>query len=230
MMRGFAREYPLTALLLLANLLFYLLSAFCSGRIGSIDNRTLVECGALFGPAVVRGGEWWRLMSAMFLHAGLEHLALNMVSLVIVGRMVERYFSRRCMLVIYLAAGVTGFLFSLFVHPDSVAVGASGAIFGLFGAMGGYALFHRRRLGERYRIFMKEFGAILGLNLLLGILIPGIDMSAHIGGLLLGCVGGYLAIRNRNALWVFLGGVALASVWGVMSWLPGYFAIQSVLL
>ena len=224
-MRGFVREYPLTAFLIAANLLFYLLSALCGGSLGSIDNETLVRCGGLFGPAVVTGGQWWRLLSAMSLHAGLEHLALNMLSLFIVGRMVEFTVHRAAMLAIYLGSGVMGFLFSLFAHPDAVAVGASGAIFGLFGAMGGYALFHRRRLGERYRLFMKEFGAILGLNLLLGLLIPQIDMSAHIGGLLLGAAGGYLATRNRGALWAFLGGTALLSAWIALAWLPERYMI-----
>ena len=184
-----------------------------------------MECGGVFGPAVVMGGQWWRLLSAMFLHGGMEHLALNMVSLFIVGRMMESYFGRAAYLAIYFASGMMGFLFSLFVHPVVVAIGASGAIFGLFGAIGGFALFHRRRLGERYRIFMKEFGAVLGLNLILGLVIPGIDMSAHVGGLVLGFVGGYLAIQSLRALLAFLAGTALLSIWISWVWLPERYTI-----
>ena len=228
-MREFARETPLTALLILTNLLVYLFSAFCAGSFGTIDNGTLVACGGLYGPAVVADGQWWRLLSAMFLHGGLEHLVLNMLSLFIVGRMTELYFGSRVMLAIYLASGLLGFLFSLFVHPVSVVIGASGAIFGLFGAMGGYALFHRRRLGRRYRLFMKEFGAVLGLNLLAGLLMPGIDLSAHIGGLIPGFVGGYLAIRSRWALWVFLAVTLLFSFWIALTRLPERYEILWIL-
>jgi rhomboid protease GluP len=203
-MGGIFRESPLTWGLILANILLYLWSAFCAGSLVSLDSRTLVECGGVYGPAVMLGGEWWRLASAMFLHGGIEHLALNMVSLLIVGRMTEETFGRQVYLAIYLSAGAMGFLVSLIAHPVTVSIGASGAIFGLFGAMGGFAFFHRRRLGERYRLFMREFGVILGLNLILGLTLPSIDMSAHVGGLVLGIVAGYLAIRSRGALWAFL--------------------------
>jgi rhomboid protease GluP len=217
------RESPLTFGLILANLLVYGLSAYCAGALGSIDNRTLVECGGVYGPAVMLGGQWWRLVTAMFLHGGLEHLLLNMISLLIVGRMMELTFSRSAYLGIYFASGMLGFVVSLIAHPVSVSIGASGAIFGLFGAMGGYAFFHRRRLGERYGSFMKEFGVILGLNLILGLTIPSIDMSAHMGGLLLGLVGGYLAIQSSVALWAFLLLSAAVSAWIVSGWvLPNY--------
>ncbi len=209
------RESPLTWGLLLVNLLFYLLSAACAGSLVSIDNRTLVACGGLYGPAVLLGGEWWRLGSAMFLHGGLTHLLLNMVSLWIVGRMMEHYFGGVVTLTIYLASGVMGFLVSLLAHPAAVSVGASGAIFGLFGALGGFAFFHRERLGPHYRSFVREFGAILGLNLLVGLLIPEVDMSAHLGGLLLGALGGYLAVRSRGAFLLFLALSALVA-WGIV--------------
>jgi rhomboid protease GluP len=214
------REAPLTGGLILLNLLAYLLLSLCGGSFGTIDNRVLVECGGVFGPSVVLEREWWRLVTAMFLHGGIEHLALNMISLGIVGRIMESYFSRSAYLGIYFAGGTLGFLGSLFVHPASVSIGASGAIFALFGAIGGFALFHRRRLGRRFGIMMKEFGVILGLNLVLGVVIPSIDMSAHVVGLFLGFVGGYLAVRSSGALWSFLLGTALVAAWIVSLWLP----------
>jgi rhomboid protease GluP len=226
-MGGSLRRFPLTALLILANLFLYLLAGWCGGAFGVIDNRTLVECGALYGPAV-GAGEWWRLLSAMFLHGSAEHLALNTLSLFVVGRMMELAFRRSAYLAIYLVSGMTGFLVSLFVHPAAVVIGASGAIFGLFGAMGGFVLFHRRRLGERYRIFMKEFGAVLGLNLILGFVIPDIDLSAHLGGLVSGIIGGYLAIRSPGALWVFLAGSLAAALWIAAAWLPERYTVLSV--
>ncbi|WP_456391618.1 rhomboid family intramembrane serine protease [Nitratifractor sp.] len=185
-----------------------------------IGTRTLVQCGGVYAPALVGQGEWWRLLSAMFLHGGMEHLALNMVSLFIVGRMMELYFSRSVYLLLYLLSGIVGFLVSMAVHPMTVSIGASGAIFGIFGAIGGLVLFHRRRLGERYRLFMREFGAVLGLNLIFGIVVPGIDMSAHIGGLSVGLVGGYLASKTPWAFWLFVGIIALMALWIALRWLP----------
>ena len=209
------RESPVTWGLILLDVLLYLLSAACAGSLVAIDNRTLVLCGGLYGPAVLLGGEWWRLGSAMFLHGGLTHLLLNMVSLWIVGRMMEHYFGGVVTLAIYLTSGLMGFLVSLLAHPTAVAVGASGAIFGLFGALGGFAYFHRERLGAHYRRFVREFGAILGLNLLVGLLIPAVDMSAHLGGLLLGAVAGYLAVQSRIAFVLFLALSALMA-WGIV--------------
>jgi len=224
-MGGVFRRAPLTSSLILANILAYGITVVCGGGAFSISETMLVECGGLFGPLVVTRGEWWRLLSAVFLHGGPEHLGLNMVSLLIVGRMMELFFSRTVTLAIYFASGVTGFFVSLFLHPATVSIGASGAIFGLFGAIGGYALFHRERLGERFGIFMKEFGTVLGLNLILGLLIPSIDMSAHIGGVLLGFVGGYLAIRNLRVFGAFLLGTALVSVLCAFLWLPERYMI-----
>ncbi len=219
-MRRFAKEYPLTASLIFLNLLAYAVSAWCGGSLSEIGTRTLVQCGGVYAPALVGQGEWWRLLSAMFLHGGMEHLALNMVSLFIVGRMMELYFSRSVYLLLYLLSGIVGFLVSMVVHPMTVSIGASGAIFGIFGAIGGLMLFHRQRLGERFRLFMQEFGAVLALNLLFGILIPGIDMSAHIGGLTVGFVGGYLASRALWAFWVFVGMSTVISLWIALRWLP----------
>jgi rhomboid protease GluP len=138
-----------------------------------------------------------------------------MVSLWIVGRMMEHYFGPLLTLILYLASGVMGFLVSLLAHPTAVAVGASGAIFGLFGALGGFAYFHRERLGAHYRRFVREFGAILGLNLLVGLLIPAVDMSAHLGGLVFGAIGGYLAVQSRIAFGLFMLADALVA-WGVV--------------
>ena len=187
-----------------------------------IGGDTLVACGGLYGPALFEGGEWWRLFTAMFLHGGPEHLALNMISLYIVGRMMELYFRPLDYLLIYFLSGIGGFLLSLSLHPQTVIIGASGAIFGIFGALGGFALFHRERLGRRYHEFLKEFGIVLGLNLLFDLAVPEIDMSAHIGGLLLGGIGGYLASGYRRFFYLFVAGTSLGILAGAL-WLQEHF-------
>ncbi|WP_292656910.1 rhomboid family intramembrane serine protease [Nitratifractor sp.] len=218
---------PLTWGLIGLSLLGYIAEGLCGGDWGTIGGKTLVACGGLYGPALFEGGEWWRLLSAMFLHGGIEHLALNMISLYIVGRIMEVYFPPLDYLLIYFLSGIGGFLLSLALHPDTVIIGASGAIFGIFGALGGFVLFHRERLGSHYHTFLKEFGIILGLNLVFDLAVPGIDMSAHIGGLLLGGIGGYLASGHRRLFYLFVAGVSLGILAGAF-WLQKHFALSSI--
>ena len=198
------RRYPLTYGIIFLNTLFFLLSALQSGNIVDIDLDTLVNLGALYGPLVVQQGEWWRLLSAMFLHGGMTHILMNMVSLYIIGRGMELYFPKAAYLAIYLLSGLVGGLLSLYMHPMSVGIGASGAIFGVFGALAGFFLAHRKRIGAYSREFMRDFAVILGLNLMLGLSISSIDMSAHIGGLVTGMVGGYMIARYPRSLPFFV--------------------------
>jgi rhomboid protease GluP len=199
------RRYPLTYGIILLNTLFFLFSMFVSGDVVDINLQTLVDLGALYGPIVVLQGEWWRLLTAMFLHGGMTHILMNMVSLYVVGRGVETYFSKTPYLSIYLFSGLIGGLASLAMHPQSVGIGASGAIFGVFGALGGFFVVHRRTIASHGREIMKDFAVILGLNLLLGLSIPSIDMSAHVGGLIVGFTGGLMIAKNSRYVTHFTG-------------------------
>jgi len=193
------RSYPLTFTLIALNLAAYAFTALASGALGDIPPKTLVETGALYGPFVVFGGEWWRLFTAMFLHGGAMHLAMNMMSLYIVGRGAELYFSKATYLAIYLFSGLIGAEASLYAHPADVAMGASGAIFGIFGALVGYFLAFRQHLGPQAKEVFQDFMAIIGINVVLGLAMPSIDMSAHIGGFFTGLVGGvWLALRPAH--------------------------------
>lgn len=161
-----------------------------------MDMQILVNMGALFGPLTVLKGEWWRLVSAMFLHGGMTHLLMNMFSLYIVGRGAETYFDTKSYLSIYFFSGIIGGLTSLYMHPVSVGVGASGAIFGIFGALAGFFLAHKERIASHTKAFMKDFGVIILINLLIGLSIPSIDLSAHVGGLVIGFIGGYMISKD----------------------------------
>ena len=217
------RRFPLTYGIIALCTAAYLLSALVSGSFIDIDLRALVAIGALYGPLTVLHGEWWRLLSAMFLHGGMTHLLMNMVSLYIVGRGVELYFSKTAYLAIYLFSGIIGGLVSSAIHPLSVGVGASGAIFGIFGALAGFFIVHRKVLAEHSRMFMKDFAVILGLNFLLGMGVASIDMSAHIAGLVVGMVGGILLSKKpaHLALYSLLMTVAAAVM---VYMLPSYYA------
>ncbi len=126
----------------------------------------------------------YRLITSMFLHADIFHIFFNMYALYVVGSQVERYYGRKKFLIIYFLSGVMGSLFSnVFMSSNSISIGASGAIFGLFGALLCFAYNYRATLGN----FLKSsLIPVLIINLCLGLFISGIDISAHIGGLIAG--------------------------------------------
>ena len=159
----------------------------------------LVTWGANFGPLTLNG-QPWRLLTAAFLHAGALHLLVNVLVLWQIGPLVERLYGNFAFAVLYLIAGIWGSLASVCMHPMSVAVGASGAIFGLYGALGALLLRHRHAVPRlvllRYRGVTISFVAI---NVLFGFSDPQIDVAAHMGGLLSGFVLGLLLTRNPSA-------------------------------
>ena len=197
------KRYPLTYTIIALNVAVYLFAALLSGSVVDMDMRVLVDLGALYGPLTIADAQWWRLLTAMFLHGGMTHLLMNMFSLYLIGRGLEQYFSKSAYLSIYLFSGLIGGLVSLYVHPDSVGIGASGAIFGVFGALAGFFLAHRDRIGSYTKAFMKDFAVVLGLNFFIGVAIPSVDMSAHIGGLLIGLIGGYIIAKWPRSLILF---------------------------
>jgi len=208
------KRYKLTYIIIILNSIVYLFSSFLSQDFTDMDMETLVNMGALYGPYVVQEGEWWRLFTAMFLHGGMTHILMNMFSLYIIGRGAEMYFDKSAYISIYLFSGLIGGLVSLFVHPGSVGVGASGAIFGIFGALAGFFLAHREKIATHAKAFMKDFSIIIGINLVIGLSIPSVDVSAHLGGLAVGLVGGYVLSKNRK--WIFAYSAAMFAVMIIM--------------
>lgn len=177
------RRAPLTYALLAANILVFI-ALEVSG--GSQNPLVLLEWGAKFTPAI-RAGQPWRLITAMFLHAGVLHLAVNSYSLHNLGNVVERLFGTPRFALIYLIGGVWGSLASTFMSdPRVLGVGASGAIFGLAGCLFYFGL----RYPDHFRVLAGwRFIAIVLVNLLIGFSSSHIDGYAHIGGL----VGGFAA-------------------------------------
>jgi len=218
------KEYPLTYTIIGINVVLYVITALMSGAVIDMDMRTLLTMGALNGTLVVGHGEWWRLFTAMFLHGGMTHILMNMFSLYLIGRGVEMYFEKKAYISIYLFSGLLGGLASLYMHPDpnSVGIGASGAIFGVFGALAGFFLAHRDKIATQSKAFMKDFGVVLGLNLVLGLSIPSIDVSAHIGGLIVGVVGGFIISKNPKWVWAYSLAMLLV-MFAIMQYLPGYY-------
>jgi len=138
----------------------------------------------------LRAGELWRLVTPIFIHAGWLHLAVNMYSLFAIGPAVERFFRPARLLVVYLLSGVSGVILSLAFNPRP-SVGASGAIFGLLGALTAFLYEHRKLFGPAAGAQLRQIGMVLALNLILS-LTPGIDAWGHLGGLIAGAACGVL--------------------------------------
>ena len=151
----------------------------------------LLRWGADYGPKV-SAGQWWRLLTSTFIHIGIVHIAMNMVVLWGIGRFVERLLGSIGFLAVYLVLGLAGSVASVWWNPSIVAAGASGAIFGLYGLLLGFLLRNRRSIpGEELQKLLKGALIFLGYNLLFGATAKGVDMAAHIGGLVSGVAVGF---------------------------------------
>ncbi len=223
-----------TSTLVVANLALYAISWYltqdlasaelnAAPSMGGIDGRVLIRLGAKFGPLMV-AGQWWRLVTAMFLHAGLFHIGMNLWCLFDLGPTVEQLFCTTKFIFFYLVTGVAGFVLSFLWSPYGTSIGASGAILGLIGVLIG-ASFHHGRLGHdirsplwRWVIYILVFGLFLRA-----------DNAAHIGGLASGLLLGYVvpdgepATRAGENLWNAL---ALLSVLAI----AGSFALMALQL
>ena len=111
---------------------------------------------------------------------------------------------------------------SLYMHPVSVGVGASGAIFGVFGALAGFFLAHREKIESHSKAFMKNFAIIIVINLVIGFSIPSVDVSAHIGGLIVGFIGGF--VLSKNPKWILAYSTAMILlIMAIASYLPDHY-------
>jgi rhomboid protease GluP len=184
--------------------------------------ESFLRWGADFGPLTTHG-QWWRVVTAAFVHGGFLHLLMNMLILLSIGRFTERLFGRLGFVVLYIFAGIGGNLASLALHPLTVAMGASGAIFGLYGGLLAVLLLHRNSVPRpRIMAIAKSAAIFIAINLLYGLSQSNVDMAAHIGGLvagfLLGCglIGPLVPAdpdwRQLRILVVALAGTALAVI------------------
>jgi rhomboid protease GluP len=195
-LRGRRALFSVTTFLIASNLLVAIAMLLVGAGLWHSSSAVQMAWGANFGPAT-KDGEWWRLGTAMFLHFGVVHLAMNMLALWDSGRLAERIFGPARFAAIYFGSGLAGNLLSLIVQGDrAVSGGASGAIFGIYGAFLVYLLHERRRLhpGD-FRWMFWGAAAFSGITLTLGFLIPGIDNAAHVGGLVTGATAGFVLLK-----------------------------------
>jgi rhomboid protease GluP len=174
------------------NIIMYVITAYMSvayagGSIFNSDTRVLILLGAKVND-LISGGEYFRLVSAMFLHGGLMHLAVNMYSLYAIGPMVEKVYGKKKYIAIYFLAGICASIFS-YSFSTSVSIGASGAIFGLLGAVLVFAIKSKGKTGIG---FIKSILSVIFINIIIGITLPNIDNFAHMGGLIGGMIISFL--------------------------------------
>jgi rhomboid protease GluP len=184
------KGYVVTPVLIGVNVAVFLLMVATGANILLPSSETLLTWGANVRPLTL-GGEWWRLLTACFVHIGVLHLLLNMYALRNIGAELEPGLGPWRLLVAYLLAGIGASMVSLWWHDQQpvISAGASGAIFGLFGLF--LALLTTSLLAPEVRKpLLASLGTFIAYNLLFG-LAPGIDNAAHIGGLLTGLVVGY---------------------------------------
>ncbi len=222
---------PRTTLLVRINVAVFLLMTVTGVSPLSPSPAQLVHWGASVGPLSL-GAQPWRLLAANYLHAGIIHLGFNMWCLWSLGALAERIFEPWTYMLVYTACGLGGSLASAWGHPLVVSVGASGAIFGLAGALIGALYFGRLPVPkEAIRGTLKSLLSFAGYNLLFGAVVPGIDNLAHIGGFLSGLgLGTALAtslaaapeVRASRRRAVFLAAaIALAAVYILVSGVGG---------
>ena len=177
----------LTKILVAINVIVYLFERFVWG----LDPNSLLAHGGLFGP-VTQPDEWLRIITSAFLHGSDMHILFNMIALLQVGSFVEAIYGTPRMAVIYTLAMFGGGLAVSYFTPDVVTIGASGAIFGLFGALAVAGF----RLGERGKSIMQQTTGIIVINLAISFW-PGSNISVadHIGGLIIGTLCGLILFR-----------------------------------
>ena len=174
----FTKKRPvITYALIIINVLVFL-AMYIFGK-GSEDNLTLLLFGANY-PVLVRAGDYYRLITSAFLHAGLLHLIFNNYALYVIGSQLESFLGKAKFLIIYLVSAICGSLMSM-LFSDGISVGASGAIFGLLGSLLYFGYNYRVYLGT---VLKSQIIPLIILNLVIGFITPGIDNAAHIGGLL----------------------------------------------
>ncbi|WP_339821181.1 rhomboid family intramembrane serine protease [Paenibacillus sp. FSL R7-0216] len=182
--RSYLRYYPVTCLLLAANIIMFIVLAVNGG---STNPYTLLKFGALTNIPEL-AGESWRLISSMFLHRGFDHLFSNSFAILVFAPPLERLLGWWRYALLYLGSGLVGNLISMGIYQVGadvhISVGASGAVYGVYGAFLYIALLQRNLMDESSR---KTLYSLLIIGVIYSVLVPQINLAAHLGGL----VGGF---------------------------------------
>jgi membrane associated rhomboid family serine protease len=207
-----------TQILIALNVIVFLAETAAGAPLGGGGGGTVWDHGALFGPALTANNpfpiytgthEYWRLVTSAFLHDGILHIGINMLSLYFVGSALEPAIGSRNFVVVYMTSLLCGSFGALLFQPQYPTIGASGAIFGIFGAL---------IVVARYRgipFWQSGLGFVLVINLAFSLSVRGISIGGHLGGLVGGLIAGWLVVelgeRRRMPALATAGCAALAA-------------------
>ena len=182
----FDKKYPVTSSLLLLTTGVFLSMLLVRG-FNYESVQTVYDFGGVLGAEIqVDPSQSWRLLAAMFVHIGLQHFVLNMVTLYFLGRIAEDLFGSKAFLALYILSGLMGNLFVMTFSPEVVAAGASTALFGIFGAIASLRFIAR---SPYIQYLSQSYTSLILINILFSFM-PGISLAGHLGGLV---GGGILA-------------------------------------
>ena len=220
----FDKKYPVTSSLLLLTTGVFLSMLLLRG-FDYESVQTVYDFGGVVGDEILEDpSQSWRLLAAMFVHIGLQHFVLNMVTLYFLGRIAEDLFGSKAFLALYLLSGLMGNLFVLVFSPEVVAAGASTALFGIFGAIASLRFIAR---SPYIQYLSQSYTSLILINILFSFM-PGISLAGHLGGLV---GGGILAfvfpvygerdsvkkIWRLGALLLYTAGAILLYAWPLLA-------------
>jgi len=190
---GFA-AFPATIVLIAINVVVYLIEVAHGGGGTSLSTKTIYEMGGLWGPAVSEGGDWWRTITAGFVHVSILHIAFNMYLLFILGRLMEPSIGTTRFVFLYFASLLAGSFVALLFEPNAVSAGASGAIFGVLGAT--FVIARGRKLDA----IAGQIGILILINLVFTFSDGAISVGAHVGGLVCGVLCGFVIVAGERGV------------------------------
>ena len=211
----FKNKFPMITYWLIAvNVILYVIPILFGQYNDLINNYSV------WGPAI-REGQYYRLLTGIFLHGGILHLLFNCYALYVIGSQVENFLGRIKFAIIYLVAGISGALFSVIFGGNFASIGASGAIFGLMGALVYFGYHYRVYLGT---VIKSQIIPLIVLNLLLGFCMPGIDNFAHIGGLIGGTLMSIaLGVKDKSSWFERINGWIITIIFLVFTIYMAFF-------
>ena len=220
----FDKKYPVTSSLLLLTTGVFLSMLLVRG-FNYESVQTVYDFGGVVGAEIqVDPSQSWRLLAAMFVHIGLQHFVLNMVTLYFIGRIAEDLFGSKAFLALYILSGLMGNLFVMIFSPEVVAAGASTALFGIFGAIASLRFIAR---SPYIQYLSQSYTSLILINILFSFM-PGISLAGHLGGLVGGGILAFVfpvygerdSVKKSwrlGALLLYIAGATLLYAWPFIS-------------
>jgi membrane associated rhomboid family serine protease len=216
-LRSIPATSQVTEVLIAINVIAFIAEVATGTPLAGGQTGTVLLKGGLYGPAITQAHEYWRILTSGFLHYSLLHIAFNMFFLYILGRILEPAIGGLNFIAVYMASLLAGSFGALLFEPDALTVGASGACFGVLGAL--IAVAYNRRIS----IWQSGLGLTLLINIVFSFSVSGISIGGHLGGLIGGLITGAVVVELaerrglRSAALVACGAVAAVSVVGAVA-------------